>query len=176
MSYDTIARPYAKAIFEIAMQNHSIKQWKKQLVLINQIISLHDIQKSLSGFLSPRSLSSSLIFLLDEHLDEYSKNLIKLLAYNQRLKIFNNILKQFLQLEALYQKITIVELKSAYILQEEVVMKISLFLEKILSSKIKFIYKIHPYIMDGIIICIGDQIFDFSMRNHLQQLSSELNF
>ncbi|WP_343154260.1 ATP synthase F1 subunit delta [Buchnera aphidicola (Aphis aurantii)] len=176
MSFDTIARPYAQAIFEIAKKNNSIKKWKKTLILINKIISLKQIQRFLSGSLSSHYLSSFLIFIINEHLDEYSKNLIKLLAYNQRFKIFHNILKQFLQLEASYQKITIVELTSASILKKDQILKIQLFLEEILSSKIKFIYHINDYILDGIIIKINDQIFDFSIRNHLKQLFSALNF
>ncbi|QFQ32755.1 ATP synthase F1 subunit delta [Buchnera aphidicola (Aphis fabae)] len=176
MSFDTIARPYAKAIFEIAIKNDSIKKWKQTLILINKIISFKKVQKFLSGSLSPHYLSSFFIFVIDEYLDGHSKNLIKLLAHNQRFKIFNNILKQFLKLEASYQKIIIVELTSAFVLKQDQVIEIRLVLEEILSSKVKFIYKINNYILDGVIIGINDQIFDFSMRNHLKQLSSVLNF
>ncbi|QCI16280.1 ATP synthase F1 subunit delta [Buchnera aphidicola (Aphis craccivora)] len=176
MSFDTIARPYAKAIFEIAIKNNSIKKWKQTLILIDQIISFKKIQKFLSGSLSPNCLSSFFIFVIGEYLDEYSKNLIKLLAHNQRFKIFNNILQQFIKLEASYQKIIIVELRSAFVLKKDQVVKIRLLLEEILSSKIKFIYKINHYILDGIIIGINDHIFDFSMQNYLKQLSLALNF
>lgn len=176
MSFDTLARPYAKAIFEIAIKNNSIIKWKKTLILINQVVSFKKIQKFLSGSLSPKYLSSFFIFITNEYLDEYAKNLIKLLAYNHRLKIFNNILKQFLKLEAIYQKVTIVELTSACVLKKDQVTKICILLEEILSSKIKFIYKINKFILDGIIIKINDQVFNFSMRNYLKQLSSALNF
>ncbi|QCI18006.1 ATP synthase F1 subunit delta [Buchnera aphidicola (Aphis nasturtii)] len=176
MSLDTIARPYAKAIFETAIKSNSIIKWKKILILINQIISFKEIEKFLSGSLSAHYLSSFFISVIDEYLDENSKNLIKLLAYNQRFKICGNILKQFLKLEADYQNITIIQLTSACVLKKDQVIKIRLLLEEILSSKIKFIYKINSYILDGIIIKIDDQIFDFSMRNHLQQLSLALNF
>ncbi|QCI16853.1 ATP synthase F1 subunit delta [Buchnera aphidicola (Aphis helianthi)] len=176
MSFDTIARPYAKAIFEIAIKNNSIKKWKKILILIHQIIAFKKIQKFLSGSLSPNYLSSFFISIIGEHLDEYSKNLIKLLAYHQRLKIFDSILKHFLKLEASHQKIIIIELTSAFVLKESQIIKIRNILEEILSSKVEFIYKINNYILDGILIKINDQIFDFSMRNYLQQLSLELKF
>ncbi|QIQ41073.1 MAG: ATP synthase F1 subunit delta [Buchnera aphidicola (Aphis urticata)] len=176
MSLDTIARPYAKAIFETAVKSNSIIKWKKILILINQIIAFKDIQKFLSGSLSAHYLSSFFISVMDEYLDAHSKNLIKLLAYNQRFKICGNILKHFLKLEAAHQNVTIIQLTSAYVLQQDQVIKIRCLLEEILSSKIKFIYKINSYILDGIIIKIDNQIFDFSMRNHLQQLSLVLNF
>ena len=38
MSLDTIARPYAKAIFEIAIKNNSIIKWKQTLILVNKIV------------------------------------------------------------------------------------------------------------------------------------------
>ncbi|ALD14977.1 ATP synthase F0F1 subunit delta [Buchnera aphidicola (Aphis glycines)] len=176
MSFDTIARPYAEAIFSIAIQNNSIMKWKKILTLIKQIVACKNIQKFLSGSVSSNYLSFFFISVLDEHLDKYSKNLIKLLAYNQRFKVIGDILKQFLKFEASYQKIIIVQLTSAYILKTEQVIKIRILLEEILSSKIKFIYKINSRILDGIIIKIDDQIFDFSIGNHLKQLSLALNF
>ncbi|QCI18579.1 ATP synthase F1 subunit delta [Buchnera aphidicola] len=176
MSFNTIARPYAKAIFEIAIKNNSIEKWKKILILINDIVAIKNIQKFLSGSLSPNYLSSFFISVIGEHLDEYSKNLIKLLAYNRRFKIFNNILKQFLKLEASYHNIITIELISAFALKDNQIIKIRTILEQILSTKVRLICKIENDIIDGLLIKINNQIFDFSMRNNLKQLSSALNF
>ncbi|CAL4317551.1 ATP synthase subunit delta [Buchnera aphidicola (Protaphis terricola)] len=175
MLFDTIARPYAQAIFEIAIESNSITKWKKILIFINQITSLKRIQKYLSGSISPNYLSSFFIFVGGHHFNKNVKNLIKLLAQYQRFKIFYYILKQFLKLEMSYNKINVIKLKSAYILKNNQINKIRIILEKIFASKIKFIYKIDKRILDGIIIKIHDQVFDFSIKNNLKQLSLVLN-
>lgn len=175
-AFDTIARPYAQAIFELAIQEKSIEKWKRMLIFINTVASSRKIEQFLSGSLSPNYLSSFFISVSSDQIDENAKNLIKLLAKNQRFKIFNHILKKFLSLLNTYEKKVIVELTSAYSLKKNYIIKIRKALETILSSKINFIYKIDHLILDGILIKINDTVFDFSIRNYLQQLSKVLNF
>ncbi|WP_295163988.1 ATP synthase F1 subunit delta [uncultured Buchnera sp.] len=174
--FDTIARPYAKAIFALAIENKSIEKWKKMLIFIDEIVSSKKIEKFLSGSLSPCYLSSFFIFVAGDKIDEKARNLIKLLAKNQRFKIFNNILQKFLKLETSYRGNMIVELTSAYSLKENEIIDIRYILQKIFLYKIKFIYKIDHQILDGIIIKTNDTVFDFSIRSRLKQLSEVLNF
>ncbi|QCI20171.1 F0F1 ATP synthase subunit delta [Buchnera aphidicola (Brachycaudus cardui)] len=173
---NTIARPYARAIFNIAICQNSIQEWKEILIFLNMIASCPKIRRFLSGSLSPKYLSSVFITVAGDIINKNAKNLIKLLAENQRFKILNNILEQFLQLEACYKKILIVELRTAFLLKEKQIIKIRKVLEKSLSSKIKFIYKIDCSILDGIIIKVNNIVFDLSVRSYLKQLSDALNF
>ncbi|AYN24494.1 ATP synthase F1 subunit delta [Buchnera aphidicola] len=175
-SFDTIARPYAKAIFELAVENKSIEKWKKMLIFINEMVFSKKIEKFLSGSLSPSYLSSCFIFIAGDQINDHARNLIKLLAKNQRFRIFNNILQQFLKLETSYQGNTIIELTSAYSLQKSEIIDIRCVLQKAFLSKIKFIYKIDQEILDGIVIKKNDMVFDYSVRSYLKQLSEVLNF
>lgn len=172
----TIARPYAKAIFEIAIENSSIKEWKETLILINTVASYKKIQCFLSGTLSPKVLSHVFMTIIGDKINQNAKNLIKLLSENQRFKVLKNILENFLELESFYKKIIIAELISAYPLKKHQIFNIRIILEKSLSRQVKFIYKIDCYILSGFIIKINDQVFDLSIRNHLKQLSDTLNF
>ncbi|QCI19594.1 F0F1 ATP synthase subunit delta [Buchnera aphidicola (Brevicoryne brassicae)] len=173
---DTISRPYAKAIFEIAVSSNSIQKWKEMLILIDGIASYPKIKKLLSGSLSPKYLSLVFIEISGNLIDDEAKNLIRLLSENQRFNILNNILEQFLELEANYKNILIVELKSAYSLEQKQIIKIQKALENVCLKKIKFIYKVDHFLLDGIVIKINDTIFDLSVQNHLKQLFNALNF
>ncbi|CAL4326075.1 F0F1 ATP synthase subunit delta [Buchnera aphidicola] len=172
----TISRPYATAIFNIAVRENSIQEWKEILIFLNMIASCRKIRRFLSGSLSPKYLSLVFITIAGDIINENVKNLIKLLAENQRLKFLKNILEQFLQLEACHKKILIVELRTASLLKEKQIVKIRRVLEKSLLSKIKFIYKIDNSILDGIIVKVNNTVFDFSVRSYLKQLSDALNF
>ncbi|QIE01774.1 F0F1 ATP synthase subunit delta [Buchnera aphidicola] len=173
---DTIARPYAKAIFEIAIQKNNITEWKNILIFINQIASIKKVKSFLSGALSSKDLSLIFIKISHDIINEDAKNLIQLLAENQRLNILNNILKQFLKLETDYQNILIVTLSTAFALQEKNIIEIQKILENVFLKKIKLLLKINPEIIGGIIVYIDDTVFDFSIKNSLKQLSEKLNF
>ncbi|WP_422667480.1 F0F1 ATP synthase subunit delta [Buchnera aphidicola] len=171
LSLQTIARPYAQAIFQFAISKNSIKKWKNMLILMNQIACDKNIKHFLSGSVSPKYLSSFFICIGKEKFDQYGINFIKLLALNKRFNILNEILKQFLLLELSYENIICVQLTSSYSLQEYQIKRIHNILKKSLSGRISFTCKIDKSILDGIIIKIGNTVFDFSIRNHLKQLS-----
>ncbi|QIQ41634.1 MAG: F0F1 ATP synthase subunit delta [Buchnera aphidicola (Microlophium carnosum)] len=173
---NTIARPYAQAIFEIAIQNNSIERWKKILIFIKMIASFKKVRNFLSGALSPQQLSLIFTTISSDIIDENAKNFIRLLAENQRFKILDNILEQFIQLEACYKNIIIVELRSAFSLGEKQISKIRKILEQFFSRKAQFTCKVDPEILDGMIIKVNDTVFDLSIQNHLKQLSDALNF
>lgn len=172
----TISRPYAQAIFDIAIRENSIEKWKKILIFFNMIASHPKITRFLSGSLSQNFLSSVFIIISGDIIDENAKNLIKILAENQRLKMLNNILEQFLELESYYKKNLIVELRTAFLLEKKQIINIQRILEKSLSSKITFIYKIDNSILDGMILKVNNTVFDLSVRSYLKQLSDALNF
>lgn len=172
----TIARPYAKAIFDTALESNSIEQWTGMLILIDQIAASKKIKNLLSGALSPAHLSLIFIIISGDKINKNAKNLIHLLAENQRLNILNNILKQFLELEMLHKKTTIIKLTSAVLLEKKQANQINKALEHVVSGKMKFIYHVDPDILGGIIIKISNTVFDFSIRDQLKQLSHSLNF
>ncbi|QCI15712.1 F0F1 ATP synthase subunit delta [Buchnera aphidicola] len=173
---DTIARPYAKAIFETAVENNSIEEWKDLLIFISKISSYKKMKNFLSGSLSSKYLSKVFIEVSKDMVTKNSINFIKLLAENQRFKISKNILKKFLQLEACYKNIIVVELKSGSPLKDWQFKYIKEKLEQFFSRKIKFVCKRDADIIDGIIVKINDTVFDLSVQNYLKQLSSVLKF
>jgi len=180
---DTISRPYAEAIFEIAIQNNTVSEWKKILTIIKMIASDKKVRKFLSGSLSPKILSSVFITIISntinnsgDIINNNAKNLIKLLAENQRFKILNNILEQFLKLETYHKNIMIVELISAFSLQEKQITQIRKILEQFFLKKVKITCKVDPCIINGMIIKANDTVLNLSVQNHLKQLSNALNF
>ncbi|QCI20757.1 F0F1 ATP synthase subunit delta [Buchnera aphidicola (Hyperomyzus lactucae)] len=172
---DTISRPYARAIFETAIQTNSIEEWKNILIFINTIASYGKIKNFLSSSLSPKYLSTVFIEISRDIIDDNAINLIKLLAENKRFKILNNILEKFLKLEASYKNIIIIELISAFPLKEKEIKKIREKLEQYLLRKTKLICKVDPNIINGVIIKFNNMVVNLSVQNYLKQLSDALH-
>lgn len=172
----TISRPYARAIFEFAIQHNSLQKWKEDLIFINTVATYKKVNNFLSNSLSSKFLSSFFIEVGSGIISRNTENLIKLLAKNQRFKILDAILEHFFKLEASYNKIIVVELISAFSLKQTQILKLRKILESIFLKKIKFLHKIDENILDGMIIKIDDKIFNFSVQNRLKKLSDALIF
>lgn len=172
----TIARPYARAVFEFSVKNNSIEKWKKMLIVMNQIASHENIKYFLSGSVSPQYLVSFFLLIGQKKIDQYGKNFIQLLSINKRLNILNEILKKFLILESLHNNIVHVELISSYPLKKYQINNINNVLKKFLTSRINCTSKIDTSIIDGVIVKIGNTVLNLSICHYLKQLSNFLKF
>ncbi|CAL4317538.1 F0F1 ATP synthase subunit delta [Buchnera aphidicola] len=172
----TIARPYARAIFELAIENNSIEKWKSMLILMNQIASHEKIRYYLSGSVAPQYLVSFFLLIGQKKIDQYGRNFIQLLSNNKRLNILHEILKKFLILESVYKNIVNVELISSHHLKKYQINNINNILKQFVTGRINFTSKIDTSIIGGIIIKIRNTVFNLSINNHLKQLSNFLKF
>ena len=114
----TVARPYAKAAFDFAVEHNSVERWQDMLAFAAEVTKTTKWQ-SFSGALAPETLSEAFIAICGEQLDENGQNLIKVMAENNRLKVLPDVLEQFIHLRAASEAIAEVEVISANQLSDE---------------------------------------------------------
>jgi len=170
----TVARPYAKAAFDFAVEHNSVESWQHMLAFTAEVAKNEQMAELLSGALAPEKLSESFITICGEQLDVNGQNLIKVMAENGRLKVLPDVLKQFIQLRAALEATVEVEVISASTLSETQLSKISAAMEKRLSRKVKLNCKIDKSVMAGVIIRAGDMVIDGSVRGRLDRLADVL--
>ncbi len=170
----TVARPYAKAAFDFAVEHNSVESWQHMLAFTAEVAENEQMAELLSGALAPEKLSESFIAVCGEQLDVNGQNLIKVMAENGRLKVLPDVLKQFIQLRAALEATVEVEVISASTLSETQLSKISAAMEKRLSRKVKLNCKIDKSVMAGVIIRAGDMVIDGSVRGRLDRLADVL--
>ncbi|MGY6031820.1 F0F1 ATP synthase subunit delta [Phytobacter sp. AG2a] len=170
----TVARPYAKAAFDFAVETQSVDRWQDMLVFAAEVTKNEHMAELLSGAMAPETLANSFIAVCGEQLDDNGQNLIKVMAENGRLKALPDVLEQFIQLRAASEAIAEVEVTSATALSEEQLSKISAAMEKRLSRKVKLNCKIDKSVMAGVIIRSGDMVIDGSVRGRLERLADVL--
>ncbi|MBD3697718.1 F0F1 ATP synthase subunit delta [Klebsiella pneumoniae] len=169
----TVARPYAKAAFDFAVEHNSVERWQDMLAFAAEVTKTTKWQ-SFSGALAPETLSEAFIAICGEQLDENGQNLIKVMAENNRLKVLPDVLEQFIHLRAASEAIAEVEVISANQLSDEQLARIVSAMEKRLSRKVKLNCKIDKSVMAGIIIRAGDMVIDGSVRGRLERLADVL--
>lgn len=170
----TVARPYAKAAFDFAVEHNSVEGWQRMLAFAAQVAENEQMAELLSGALAPETLSKSFIAICGEQLDANGQNLIKVMAENGRLRVLPDVLKQFIQLRAAQEAMIEVEVTSASTLSDTQLSKISAAMEKRLSRKVKLNCKIDKSVMAGIVIRAGDMVIDGSVRGRLDRLADVL--
>ncbi|OON40270.1 F0F1 ATP synthase subunit delta [Izhakiella australiensis] len=170
----TVARPYAKAAFDFAVEHQSIERWQQMLAFAAEVASDDQMADLLSGVLAPEATSATFIAVCGDQLDEAGQNLIKVMAENKRLTALPAVLQQFIQFRAAHEASAEVDVISASTLSDEQLSKISAAMEKRLSRKVKLNCKIDKSVMAGVIIRAGDMVIDGSVRGRLERLADVL--
>ncbi|MGJ0193977.1 F0F1 ATP synthase subunit delta [Pantoea sp. RRHST58] len=170
----TVARPYAKAAFDFAVEHQSIERWQNMLAFAATVARNEQMADLLSGALAPEALSASFIAVCGDQLDEHGQNLIKVMAENGRLTALPAVLEQFIHLRDAYEATAEVDVISAVTLSDSQLTNISAAMEKRLSRKVKLNCKIDKSVMAGVIIRAGDLVIDGSVRGRLERLADAL--
>ena len=172
--WTTIARPYAKAAFDYAVENKTIAQWQEMLVFAAEVSKNETVKSLLTGSIAAEKLADIFNGVCGEQLDLQGQNLVKILAENRRLQAFPEISVMFNQLKADYDKEIDVDITSAVKLNKKQQTDIGKSLEKRLARKVKLNCSVDPELIAGVLIKAGDTVIDGSLRSKLNRLSDAL--
>jgi F-type H+-transporting ATPase subunit delta len=170
----TIARPYAKAAFDFAVEKNNVDQWLEMTAFLGQVASNADVVKLLKATTASVDAADLMIKLGGEQLDENGQNLIKVLAQNERLLVLPEVSVLFAQYFNEYNKQVDAEIISATELSDAQQADLAASLEKRLARKVKLSVSIDKSLVAGVIIRVGDLLIDGSIRGKLDRLSSQL--
>ncbi|NIG98647.1 MAG: F0F1 ATP synthase subunit delta [Serratia symbiotica] len=170
----TVARPYAKAAFDFAVEHQSVERWQEMLAFAAVVTRNKQISELLSVAVAPKTLSKMFIAICDDQLDEYGQNFIHIMAENGRLLVLPSVLQQFIELRASLESTVEVDVLSASALRNEQQAKIVGAMEKRLSRKVKLNCKIDKSVLAGIIVRAGDMVIDGSVRGRVERLTDVL--
>lgn len=169
----TIARPYAKAAFEFALESSELDKWAEMLSFSAQIVQDSQIA-SLIESERPTTVVEVIAAVCQEQLSEQGLNLIKLMAENERLEALPNVLALYLEFKADHDRIITAEVISASELDAQQLEQITASLEQRLERKVKLDCSVDPSIVAGFIIRAGDLVIDSSVQGQLAKLADTL--
>jgi F-type H+-transporting ATPase subunit delta len=172
----TLARPYAKAAFEVALAANELGAWSQALSLLANVAASEQVRRRLlSPALTAAQQSETLINLCGDELSPTVHKLIIVLAENKRLTLLGEISELFAALKAAQEKTVDVELSTAFELNQEVVNKITQALKTRLNREIKLLTRVDKNLIGGAVIRAGDTVIDSSVRGKLTKLAEAMN-
>jgi F-type H+-transporting ATPase subunit delta len=179
--FGTIARPYARAVFELASEGGNLEEWSRALAAAAALVS----DDSAASFLGSPELTdeqrAAFIEGFGNDVPEagllgsvQGKGLVRLLAENDRLAVLPEISVQFDQLKAQAENTVKVTLTSATAVESGVADKVARALEAKLGRKVELELEVDASLIGGAIIRAEDMVIDGSVRTRLQRLAESL--
>jgi F-type H+-transporting ATPase subunit delta len=177
MSSTTLARPYAKAIFEHALAEQKLAHWSDYLSVLAQAV----LDANASQFIAnPASTPEQQIELLqavckvkDKETQSLS-NLISLLATNKRLMLLPEISALYEIHRAEQEKTLGVDVVSYSVVSSAQQQQLIETLSKRLQRNVALNISIDPSLLGGAVIRAGDLVIDGSVRGKLNKLGTGL--
>lgn len=167
----SLARPYAKAIFELARDAGEYAGWSDQLELLAMIAQDPAMIEVINNpDVSEQQLAELIIDVAGDLLNEQGRNLVKLLARNDRVSAVADINQQFLVLRDEAEQVIEAQLITASEVDEAQKKKIEAALSNRLGKQIKLEATVDESLIGGAIVRAGDWVVDGSVKAQLQEL------
>ena len=166
----TAARPYARAIFEIASEDGGYERWSNTLGFWSAVSRDPDMRARLAEPSATAGDKAALIEQVSEDIDDDGRNLLRLLAENERLGSLPDIAEQFEQLRGEAEGVVEAHVVSAYELDGAQTERLTDALGKRLSRKVKLTTEVDEKLIGGAIVRAGDLVIDGSIRGRLAGL------
>ncbi|HSH41821.1 MAG TPA: F0F1 ATP synthase subunit delta [Arenicellales bacterium] len=171
----SLARPYARAVFELAQESNDFKSWSEALGFLAAVVGDESVQALVNN---PRVDSEQLEQLFDDlcgdRVPEGARNLLRLMLNNDRLSLMPDVAAQFETLRAEAEGTVEAEVRSAKPISDEQKAQLSKALEKRLGRKVNLTVHEDENLLGGAIIQAGDLVIDGSAKGRLEKLASAL--
>jgi F-type H+-transporting ATPase subunit delta len=172
----TLARPYAKAAFEVARDKADLAGWSAQLATA-AVVSRDAVIASIlaSPAYTAEQMADTVISVCGDALVEDGRNFIQVLASNKRLPLLPEIQALFEQYKANQEKRVDVEVVSAFDLGAVTEQTLVEVLSKKLEREVKVDSTVDQSLIGGVLIRAGDLVIDGSVRGRLNKLAEAMN-
>lgn len=170
----TVARPYAKAAFDFAVEKGTLDEWSQMLSFSAEVARNETIEDHINGMNSVEKLTEIFLSVCGEQLNVFGQNLIKVMAENGRLILLPNVCVQFMAMRREYDKEVDVDVLSAIALTKVQMNAITRKLEARLERKVKLTCSVDETLLGGVIIRAGDLVIDNSVRGSVRRMNEAL--
>jgi F-type H+-transporting ATPase subunit delta len=169
----TVARPYAKAVHDIAQERGQADAWSTLLELGAAAAADEGFQRLLgSPEHTEAALADLIIGICGEQADELGRNFFRVLAENERLGCLPEIQLEYERLRAETENVVGVEISSAVPLSDGQRETYAASLRQKLGKTVRLHCGIDETLLGGAVIRAGDLVIDGSLRGRLERLAS----
>jgi F-type H+-transporting ATPase subunit delta len=173
----SLAGRYASALFDLASESGVISNVESDLNNLASILNESpDLKRLITNPRLSRITKKDSIMNVARHLGmcDLSTNFLGVLAQNSRLSALNEIIKTFILIAASKRGEVTAEVTSAYPLGGEQVAELQKKLTAREGRTVKISSSVDPSLLGGLVVTVGSQRIDGSIRTRLNSLAQAL--
>jgi len=177
MSYDAIARRWARAIFELGKETSAVSRLNDDVAAFAELYGGNaELAGVLDNPLVPEAQREAVIVDVAGKmgLSDTAKNALRLLARKRRLGALPLIARQLGRLTDEEQNVLRAEVLTAGPATDDYLGKLRAELEKATGKKVVVSHKVDRSLIGGVVTRIGDRVIDGSVRTRLANFRETL--
>jgi len=170
-----VAKRYAQAAFAVAKEHGQLDFWEQRLADLEALARDGAVEEFVQNPAIPLEAKVEVIDRLfpgDEN--RYVRNLLVLLLERGRWHQLRDVVAAFRDLLREHRGVIDVELVTAVPLEPSEVERVRRELEQRLSRPVELRTTVDPELLGGVVLKIGDEVFDASVRTQLTNLRRQL--
>jgi F-type H+-transporting ATPase subunit delta len=177
----SVARPYAKALFDLASGERKLPQWSAALAAAAAVVADAGAKRALANPKLDDESRAALVIDIASAVKggellatTEGRNLMYVLAENDRLTALPEIAAQFDALKAEAENKVNVTVTSATAVDAALAERIKKALEQKLKRTVELTLQVDASLLGGAVIQADDMVIDGSVRTRLQRLTEKL--
>lgn len=169
------ARRYAQAAFDIAKEQKELDRWERDLNQLSQVLTGAAVAEFFDNPVVPIAAKQEAIeTALPGEDQRYIRNLALLLLERGRISQLPDVVSDFHSLVLQERGIAIARVTTAVPMSTEEQGQLQERLSKMVGKTIELRPSVDPNIIGGLIVRIGDDLIDGSIRTQLSQLRQQM--
>lgn len=169
----TLARPYAEAVFRLAKENNALADWSGRLGNMAAVAGNDQMQAVIADPGVSAVRAAEFIGSIASA-DEAGKNLLAVLAANDRLTLLPEIAAQYEVLKDEAEGVLEATIVSALEMNEAQKADVVAALKAKFGRDVQASVQVDESLIGGAVITVGDQVIDGSVKGRLQKMAAAL--
>ena len=171
----TIARPYAEAAFSLAREGNALPVWSEMLRFASAVVADPQMARALdSPLLDGPAKESLLLSIAGDRINAQGRSFLHVLVEGDRLGALPTIAVQFDALKDAADGVAKALIETAYPLEGTDLQDMKAALEKRFGRKIEATVEVHPELIGGARITVGDTVIDATVQEQLRTMATKL--
>ena len=171
----TLARPYARAAFQFAVDSGAVDSWHEALVTVAAVVAEPSVAKVLDDPATTASQRAQTVAtVLGDDLPTGVTQFVSVMAENHRLTLAGEVATLFAELRSALDAAANVTVTSAFDVADATIEQLAASLTTKLGKTVEMTVETDASLIGGAIIRAGDMVIDGSVRGRLHKLATAL--
>jgi F-type H+-transporting ATPase subunit delta len=177
MKNTLLAKRYAKALFDLAVEDNVIENTSKDMLLVTAVMNENrELRKLMANPVIPPARKKLIIRkIFENHLGKHSLTFLDILVRKGREMNILEIAHQFNELYLDHKNIASVDITTAIAINAELRDKLVKRFRELTNKTLQMTEKVDPEIIGGFVLKMDDYLYNASISKEISRLHKEFD-